>query len=95
MFRADSARYVGDPDFARLIDTLKRSSPEFVMWWSKHRISPHITSRKSIKHSIAGRMCFEYSSLIIAEQPEMKLVVYTPLDEESTGAKLDRLLSSS
>jgi hypothetical protein len=43
MFRADSARYVGDPDFARLIDTLKRSSPEFVMWWSKHR--SRLTSR--------------------------------------------------
>jgi hypothetical protein len=27
MFRADSARYAGDPDFERLIGTLKRVSP--------------------------------------------------------------------
>ncbi|HEY6927260.1 MAG TPA: helix-turn-helix transcriptional regulator [Steroidobacteraceae bacterium] len=94
MFRADSARYVGDPDFARLIDRLRRSSPEFEMWWSKHKISTHITNRKSIKHPVAGRMRFEYSSLIIAEQQEMKLVVYTPLEEENTSAKLNQLLCS-
>ena len=95
MFRADSARYVGDPDFVRLIDTLQRSSLEFEKWWSRHIISAHVTNRKSIKHPVAGRMLFEYSSFVIAEQQEMKLVVYTPLDEQETPAKLNQLLSST
>jgi hypothetical protein len=54
-----------------------------------------MTNRKSIKHPVAGQMRFEYSSLIIAEQQEMKLVVYTPLDEENTSAKLIQLLGKA
>ena len=92
MFRADSARYVGDPDFERLIDTLMRSSPEFRTWWPKHDVSRDVTRQKRIKHPVAGRMVFEYSSFMVAEQPDMKLVVYTPLEESETSAKLTRLL---
>jgi transcriptional regulator with XRE-family HTH domain len=37
MFRADSARYAGDPDFERLISTLMRVSLEFRKWWPPGR----------------------------------------------------------
>jgi hypothetical protein len=39
-------------------------------------------------------MTFEYTSLAVAEQPDMKLVVFTPLAEDETAKKLDRLLGA-
>ena len=92
MFRADSARYVGDPAFQRLIDTLQAQSPEFRRWWPARRVLPPLSNQKRINHPVAGRMFFEYSSLIVAEQPQLKLVVYTP-DDAKTKAKLIALLN--
>jgi hypothetical protein len=37
-------------------------------------------------------MVFEYTSFAVTDQPEMKLVVYTPLEEAQSAKKLDALL---
>jgi hypothetical protein len=37
-------------------------------------------------------MLFEYSSFGVGDPPEMKLIVFTPLEEEDTARKLERLL---
>src|SRR5215468_2258161 len=50
MFRADSARYAGDPDFERLIGTLKRVSPEFRKLWLRQDVLRALGSHKRIKH---------------------------------------------
>lgn len=92
MFRADSVRYAGDPDFERLIATLMKASPEFRDWWPKHEVLRPFTGHKHIKHPACGRMTFEYTSLIVSDQPDMRLVVYTPLDEGKTAKKLADLL---
>ena len=38
MFRADSARYAGDPAFERLIARARPSSAEFRAWWPKQEV---------------------------------------------------------
>jgi hypothetical protein len=40
-------------------------------------------------------MVFEYSSFALTDRPDMKLIVYTPLEEEGTVAKLDGLLRAA
>jgi transcriptional regulator with XRE-family HTH domain len=92
MFRADSARYTGDPEFERLIALLKRSSGEFRQWWPKHEVIRRLSSLKRIRHPACGRMAFEHTSFAVADQPDMKLVVYTPLEQDRTVEKLDELL---
>jgi len=92
MFRADSARYVGDPDFERLITTLMEASLEFREWWPRHDVLRPFTGHKRIKHPASGRMTFEYTTLAVSDQPDMKLIVYTPIDEEKTALKLEGLL---
>jgi hypothetical protein len=37
-------------------------------------------------------MLFEYSSFGVGNPPDMKLIVLTPLEDEGTARKLDRLL---
>jgi hypothetical protein len=85
-------RYAGDPDFERLITLLKSASPEFRDWWARHEVLTPLSGLKRIDHPTAGRMLFEYTSLAVLDQPDMKLVVYTPLDEERGNEKLERLL---
>lgn len=95
MFRADSARYAGDPDFERLIALLKKASPEFRRWWPKHEVLAPFAGHKRIQHPTAGRMIFEYTSFAAIGQGDVRLVVYTPLAEAQTIEKLDRLLRQS
>jgi transcriptional regulator with XRE-family HTH domain len=92
MFRADSARYAGDPEFERLIAILTRSSCEFRDWWPKHEVVHRLSSLKRIRHPLRGRMAFEHTGFTVADQTDRKLVVYTPLQEDRTVEKLDALL---
>jgi transcriptional regulator with XRE-family HTH domain len=95
MFRADSARHAGDRTFERLIAVLKAANAEFRQWWPKHEVLNPFTGHKRIDHPTAKRMAFEYTSLAVAERPDLKLVVYTPLGEERTGEKLRTLLKET
>jgi MmyB-like transcription regulator ligand binding domain len=89
---APIARYAGDPDFERLVARLTRLSPEFARWWPQREVARPLAGQKRIDHSIVGRMLFEYSSLGIGDPPDIKLIVFTPLEEEGTVRKLERLL---
>jgi transcriptional regulator with XRE-family HTH domain len=93
MFRADCARFAGDPDFERLIALLKQASKEFREWWPRHDVISPLTATKRIDHPRMGRMSFEHTALTLAGQPDIKLIVYTPLDEDDTNGKLAELLS--
>ena len=95
MFRADCARYAGDPDFERLVARLTRLSPEFAQWWPQREVARPLAGEKRIDHPTAGRMLFEYSSFGVGDPPDMKLIVFTPLDDEGTVQKLDRLLRAA
>lgn len=95
MFRADSVRHAGDPDFERLIATLKASSTAFRAWWPKHDVLRPFGGHKRIDHPTAGRMLFEYTSLAVADRPDLKLVVYTPVDDGGTIEKMDDLLKTT
>jgi transcriptional regulator with XRE-family HTH domain len=92
MFRADSARYAGDPGFERLVARLTSLSPEFAEWWPQREVARPLAGKKRIDHPTVGRMLFEYSSFGVGDLPDMKLIVFTPLDDEGTPEKLDRLL---
>jgi hypothetical protein len=91
-FRAESAKYVGDPDFDRLIALMMRSSPEFRDWWPRRDVARRLTGMKHVRHPTAGAMAFEHMSLSIDDGSDMRLVVYTPLAEQNSIAKLEKLL---
>jgi transcriptional regulator with XRE-family HTH domain len=91
-FRADSAHHVGDPSFEELISALRASSPEFCKLWKRHEVAGTGVGRRQVEHPIAGPMVFEHAVFNPSEAPDQRLVLYTPLPEEDTAAKLARLL---
>ena len=94
-FRADSARHIGDPAFEELISALRKSSPEFCKMWARHEVSGAGVGRKEVHHPVAGVMVFEHAVFNPAEAPDQRLVLYSPLPEQDTPAKLARLLEDA
>jgi transcriptional regulator with XRE-family HTH domain len=93
-FRADSARYLGDPQFEQLIAALRQSSPEFCRAWKRHEVARGGEGRKELRHPEAGTLVFSHAVFHPSEAPEQRLILYSPLPDEDTPAKLARLLGS-
>jgi len=91
-FRADSARYIGDPDFERLIARLTATSPQFRAWWPERDVFRQLSGIKRLRHPAAGGLTFEHMSFSIDDGSDMRLIVYTPLADEDTVAKMETLL---
>ncbi len=94
-FRADCAAHVGDPDFEDLIARLTRQSPEFAAWWPQRDVAHRLAGQKRLDHPAVGAMQFMFSTLAVADRPGLKLFVFTPLDEDDTVAKMQRLLEGA
>ncbi len=91
-FRADSARYLGDPEFEELIHALRQSSPEFCRAWKLHEVSSAGEGRKEVHHPVEGLMVFEHAVFRPGQAPDQRLVLYSPRPEHDTPAKLERLM---
>jgi transcriptional regulator with XRE-family HTH domain len=91
-FRADSARHIGDPEFQSLIAALRCSSPEFARAWERHEVSQSGGGRKDLRHPVAGMLSFAHAVFHPTEAVEQRLVLYTPLPDHDTAAKLAALL---
>ena len=91
-FRADHARHIGDPGFESLVEGLLKASPEFRRWWPRHEVLGSSDGRKTLIHPTAGRLEFEHALFRRTEASDQMLVLYSPLPEGDTPAKLARLL---
>jgi hypothetical protein len=91
-FRADSARHLGDPAFEELIGALRKSSQQFCRCWKRHEVARGGGGRKELHHPVAGKMVFEHAVFGPQEAPDQRLVLYTPMPEADTKAKLASLL---
>jgi hypothetical protein len=92
-FRADSAHYPGDPRFAALIGDLERVSPEFRAWWPLHDVHGTLDCRKELDHPVVGLLVLDRTTLQIPAMPGLKILVYTPVAETDTAAKLRQLVA--
>jgi transcriptional regulator with XRE-family HTH domain len=93
-FRADSARNLGDPEFESLIGALRKTSPEFSRAWELHEVSQSGEGRKDLRHPTAGTLSFSHAVFHPAECTEQRLVLYSPLPDNDTPAKLARLIEN-
>jgi transcriptional regulator with XRE-family HTH domain len=94
-FRAESARYIGDADFERLIARLNAASPQFRAWWPARDVVRQLSGVKALRHPVAGAMTREHMSFSIDDGSDFKLIVYTPLAENDTAAKMKALLDGA
>jgi transcriptional regulator with XRE-family HTH domain len=76
--RAAAARHPDDPRFDELIGRLHAASTEARAWWPRHHIAPIGSGTKRLRHPELGELCFDVTVLYSADDPEQKLVIFTP-----------------
>ena len=91
-FRADRALHLGDPAFEELIQALRSSSPEFRKAWERHEVARAGAGRRVLRHPVEGLLVFEHAVFNPADAPEQRMILYSPLPDEDTPAKLARIL---
>jgi len=91
-FRAEYARFIGDPWWTKLIAELSEASPEFRELWARPDVLNALEGRKTIDHPLVGELAFEFLWLQAINSPDLRIFVYTPRDKD-TAEKIARLLA--
>ncbi len=91
-FRIMCGRYPGDAQLTELIHDLQLCSPEFRAWWPDHEVLSGQEGRKTLNYPQVGYLMFERLTFQVFDTPDLKVTVYTPLDEADTPRKVEQLL---
>ena len=91
-FRSMCGRYPGDAQLTELIHDLMLASPEFRAWWPDHEVRSGQEGRKTLNHPQVGYLLFERLTFQVFDTPDLKVTVYTPLEEADTPRKVVQLL---
>ena len=89
-FRSNMAKHLGEPGWQDLLTRLCAASPEFAERWERHEVAPMGQRLKVIDSPTLGLLRLESTSLWVNQRGTVRLLVYTPLDDES-AAKLPGL----
>jgi hypothetical protein len=84
--RAAYGRHVGDPEWEEDIRRLRALSPEFAGLWARHEVADPEPRVRTIVHPLCGPLTFTFTELRIPAVPELQLLVYTPIDEDTRAA---------
>ena len=77
-FRADSGRYLDDPQLKALVDTLGEQSAFFARCWQEHEVVERAGGERSFDHPRKGRLRYEQIAFTLASRADFKLVILTP-----------------
>ncbi|MER5321230.1 helix-turn-helix transcriptional regulator [Streptosporangium roseum] len=81
--RAGFGRHLRDPSWTDFVRRLSAASPEFAAMWATHDVARPGGRMKIFQHSAVGQVRTISTSMALASPPETRMVVYTPMDEES------------
>lgn len=77
-FRATHDLWAGDPAFIDLLNRLRKGCVEFEGWWDAHEIYGGASGTKRLRHPKNGTSDFTHASFQSNDDPNLRLVVYTP-----------------
>jgi MmyB-like transcription regulator ligand binding domain/Helix-turn-helix domain len=81
--RAAYALHVGDPDWEEDIRRLASLSPEFAKLWELHEVAGPQQRVRRFRHRRVGLMSFTTTEFDLPTCPDIRMVVYTPADEQT------------
>ena len=85
-FRADYSRGFNDPDLLSLIGELSQQSSAFRLYWQEQAVLRREGGERRFKHPIDGLCSFLQSTMILASDPGIKLVILAPAHEAARAA---------
>lgn len=93
IFRVYYGRYVEDDWYRRFIDNMTLLHPEFQSLWQQSEVNTAPDVLIEFRHSKAGRMEFNLTSLDVQGSDDLRLSIYTPVPETDTEKKLREFMS--
>ena len=84
-FRAEAGPRLGDPVYLALVGRLVEASAEFRDGWQSHDIRGFESRERVFHHPTAGTLVYEHHQLRPSDQPELQVVVYTPVAAPPRG----------
>jgi transcriptional regulator with XRE-family HTH domain len=84
-FRVSYGKHIGDPAFEMLVQTLLQESERFSEWWQHHDVLGTPVGRKRFNHPTLGNLVFEHQSFSVADEPDLRITVYMPVDAAAEG----------
>lgn len=63
-------------------------SPEFREWWPQHDIGEACVYHKELNHPLVGLLVLQSTTLLFADDPNLKMFLYTPMPQADTAKKL-------
>ncbi|CAN3131189.1 hypothetical protein ACNUDN_05006 [Mycobacterium sp. smrl_JER01] len=91
-FRAEAAKYPGDPHFSRIIGRLTEANDFFRDIWGRHEVQSFEDRVKTIEHPDVGAIRVSVVKLRPLDHPHLMLLVHM-LDDDDSRARANRLLA--
>ncbi|MDQ0227709.1 helix-turn-helix transcriptional regulator [Metabacillus niabensis] len=92
IFRTYYGHYLGDEWYNQFIKEMSHSHPEFQDLWQESQVSKAPEMIIEFRHSRAGKMLFNLTSLQVQGDMDLRCSIYTPVEETDTEKKLKRLM---
>lgn len=92
IFRSYYGQYFGDEWYSNFIAEMNEQSEDFRELWQDINVNKGPDMIIEFRHSKAGKMLFNLTSLQVQGGEDLRLSVYTPVENTDTEAKLKRLI---
>jgi transcriptional regulator with XRE-family HTH domain len=89
-FRADYARFPGNPAFREIIEDLQRVSPQFSLWWAQQEVRGLPDGPRTMQHPTLGALEFDHVTFQAFTTPGLRVKVYSA--RPATACKLEEVL---
>ncbi|RVX46528.1 helix-turn-helix protein [Nonomuraea polychroma] len=92
VFRSAYSRHADDPCWQDFVRRLSAESAEFARLWARQDVAEPGPRAKTFKHAELGQLRFSTTSLTAV--PEIRVIVYTPMDD-ATRSAMSKLVGSA
>lgn len=92
IFRAYYGQYVDDEWYNLFLSEMMDRYPEFQSLWKQSSVSSAPDVLIEFRHSRAGKMLFNLTSLQVQGNTDLRCSIYTPAQDTATERKLMRLM---
>lgn len=75
--RAEAGRNPFDQGLTDLVGQLSTRSEEFRTWWATYNVKAHVTSTKTLHHSVAGDIQLTGEAVDLPGDPGLAMIIYT------------------
>jgi transcriptional regulator with XRE-family HTH domain len=90
MYRAGMTLHLDDPAWTQLPDELAQLSADFARYWSRNDVAGPERRLKRFRHPVVGEMTLQSTSLLLADDPTIRLVILYP-NGPLDAARLEQL----